>query len=727
MPKKKIIGLSASCLAAGLLLFNPLAEAETKVIAESLPLSNAIGERAPVEVAEAKMPLDKAIEKAKQTFNIGEDYDKFNSNLSTYNGKTHWELSWNRSAEPEGSIVVRINAVTGEIASMDNWQNQPNNLSGLPQYNYGQAGKLAAEWALKLAPNHYSATKLTPDEQLPYHNLTNRGPIEYSYYFHRVVNGVPYKENSIAVRINADTGQLVGYNFNWEDNKTFPGTTNIINANQAAAVLKDNVKLTYFQPQNSKENNQVKLVYQVPRGAGLFIDAHSGKVINEPSYYTHDWAIGGLGAMSKEAEQSLSPAEQAEVEKLNNLISEESALKIAKKSVKIPSDAKLMESRLTENHLSGQKMWHFNWNNDHGSLNITIDAATGELSSFNNWLNRENIDNNEKPKYTLAQAQQIAADFIKQQQPQRFKSVELDDSVNYGVIPYEKPYPISHRIGYVRMVNGIPFPSNGFDVQVNLYTGEIINYNMNWWDADFPKPTNVLGTDRAAATFMADDGLVLDYVTLNHSTNNPKVYLAYHLKERPSFTIDAISGQYLDWQGKPLAAEQTTKFTDIAGHPAADAINTLAAAGILKSSDNKFYPDKNITKMDALTWLVASRDRYQLERPLEDMQKNVVDAAIRMGIIEREEAKDLDQELTRLEYAKLMINFLDYDGAAKLNDIYLLTSKDANKVPANLKGYVALSLGLGLQTENNGNYNPQDTIPRGYAAVSLLRLLQVTK
>jgi uncharacterized membrane protein YkoI len=727
MSKKFIVGLSASFITAGLLLLNPvnaMAEAETTVMAAKADLLTQVSVAG--DQSQVKIPLDQAIEKAKTTFNISSDYDQFNSNLSTYNGKTHWELSWNRSEEPQGSVSVRINAVTGEIVNIDRWDTPADKLSGLPQYNYEQAKKFAAEWAQKLAPNYYPSTKLAPEEDQPYYSLADRGPIEYYYYFHRVVNGVPFKEDSIAVRINADTGQLVGYSFNWDNKKNFPSTNGIIPANQAEKVLKENVELVYFQSRALKDKNKVNLVYQVQKGAGLFIDAHSGKVIKEPGYYGSDKAMG-MGIRESAAEQNLTPVEQAEVDKLNNLISESEAIKIAKEAVKIPNGAELMESRLTENYLSGQKMWHFNWNNDRGSLNISIDATTGELASFNNWLGDNDIDNTKQPKYSKEQAQQIAADFIKQQQPERFKNVKLEDNIAYDAIPYGKTYPVGQQINYVRLVNGIPFPTNGFEVQVNLYTGEITNYNMNWWDAKFPEPTNVIGTDKAAGIFLADDGLNLDYITLNNSSDDRKVYLTYHLKERQSFTLDAVSGKYLDWEGNPLPDKQTNNFTDINGHPTADAVKSLATAGILKSNDGKFYPDKNITKIDALTWLVASRDRYLLARSNEDLQKPVVDAAIRMGIIDKAEATDLNKELTRLEYAQLLINYLDYDGAAKLNNIYLLKTKDANTVPSALKGYAALSLGLGLQSEMNGNYSPQTTIPRGYAATSLLRTLQVTK
>jgi hypothetical protein len=62
-----------------------------------------------------------------------------------------------------------------------------------------------------------------------------------------------------------------------------------------------------------------------------------------------------------------------------------------------------------------------------------------------------------------------------------------------------------------------------------------------------------------------------------------------------------------------------------------------------------------------------------------------------------------------------------------LSDIYVLKTKDASQIPQGLRGYAAITLALGLQTEMNGNYNPNEKIPRGYAAISTLRLLNIEK
>lgn len=719
--------LVMGCLATSLML-NPLAAyAEAKIAVMPVPQGNING-----DLSKAKIPLDQAISKVKEILAIPNDYDRFESGFNSDDGGTEWNLHWSSTKDSNMDISVRFNATTGEILSMDRWEDVPGRrYSGLPKYSYDEGAKLAKEWGKKLAPSYFAQTKLETQGDENQHWFGERDSVEYYYQFPRVVNGVTFRDNNISVRINGDTGQIHSFYIDWDGKVSFPSTAGKISTEQAEKVLQEQVELAYFRPHvNGGKEAPVKLVYRVKKGSGLYIDALSGKVIEQAAdpYYDREMDKAS-GAEFNEKKEDLTPLEQAEVDKYKNLISAEKALEKAQKVVKIPTGLKQNESRLSKNYeYQEQTLWNFSWQGEKHYFNIGVDASNGEVVSFDNWDHFE-YDTKGEPKVSLEEAKRIAVDYLKKQQSQRFSEVRLEEYPTDG-----RSLPRSYYISFTRMVNGIPFPDNGFKLGVNPYTGDVTHYQMSWWNVKFPAARNLVGTDKATGIFMKDGGLTLDYLSLPQG-DKKQVYLAYHLKDRPSYMLDASTGNYLNWQGEPIAPKQNKEFTDIAGHPAENDIKQLAKANVVNGIDGKFYPDRNITKIEALEMLVASRGWY-METPYlsmkegkekEERVKKITNAAMNLGIIEQGEIEGLDKELTRLEMVRLMINTLDYDGAAKLAGIYVLKSKDNSQIPASMKGYAALGLGLGLQTENKGMYLPNEKVPRGYAATAIVRMLKVQK
>lgn len=710
------------------LLLNPLAAA-AEVKTGLLPASTV---KINSQISQAKFPLDKAIEKAKTLFNIGDEYDRFESSMNSSDGRAEWYLRWERSGESENGISVQVDAANGDILSMYLWgQRQPEQkFNGIPKYSYRDAAKLAEKWAQKLAPAYYVQTKPAPEKEHPV-PLGSRRPVEYSYYFQRVVNGIAYPDDSIYVCINADTGELKSYRLEWNENQPFPSPAGKISARQAEKIFARQVELVYFQPRvyKQKEPEPVKLVYRVKGGSSLFIDALAGKVIKSPFYGLGDEREMKEFSEKMNTKQELSPAEQAEVDKLKSIITAEKARERAEKTVKIPSDQKLSHSRLNKNYrFPKQMIWSFRWKGENGSTEASIDAATGELISFYKW-NRDLKSKKSSQDYgqlSREQAQKIAEDYIRQQQPRRCANIRLENTSTDEITLKGKKQPRRYRFSFVRLVNGIPFPGNGFDVQVDSRTGEVTSYCMNWWDVKFPAAAGSIDRQKAVNTFLAAGDLTLEYRQLYQENKKEQVHLVYHWQHMPSYMLDAKTGKFLNWRGKPLPPQLKKSFTDISGHRAEKDIKLLTRANIIKSSDDKFYPDKEITKLEVLAWLVASR-HWSTEIPYRENKNKIVDSAIRLGIIEQKDAVNLDSEVTRLELAQLMINTLDYDGAAKLKDIYVLKTRDADTIPDHLKGYAALSMGLHLQSAIDGNYLPNKKVTRGSAATALVQLLKVEK
>ncbi|WP_238472793.1 YcdB/YcdC domain-containing protein [Desulforamulus profundi] len=250
MGKKIVSALVAGCLATGLVFNQPVFAEVVKTSVIPKPPTEIDG-----DLSKAKFPLDKAIEKAKEVFAIGSDYEGFKSGFNSYDGRAEWQLNWNRETEPSGNISVRIDAITGEIIGMDRWQDIPpgQRYSGPPKYSYEEAGKLAREWAKKLMPHYISQTRLVPNQEQPFFGYGDRGPAEYYYNFARVVNGVTFPEHNIYVRINGDAGEIMGINLNWDNKLNFPSVAGKISTAQAEKVFGENVELVYFRPPGPRQ------------------------------------------------------------------------------------------------------------------------------------------------------------------------------------------------------------------------------------------------------------------------------------------------------------------------------------------------------------------------------------------------------------------------------------------------------------------------------------------
>ncbi|MTI79788.1 MAG: S-layer protein [Firmicutes bacterium] len=729
--KKTVISITAGCLTASI-LFSPaiaLANSETKLAAKPI----AVEKVKEGQVPQATISLNDAIVKAKSLFNIGDEYDRFESNLNSYDGRVEWNLNWHKSQEPRGSITVRINAITGKVLNMNRWKQDPpgqEEFIGLPKFSYQEATKFAKEWGGKLAPDYFPQTRLNPENERSF-SIVRRGPAEYSYKFERVANHITFPENNIYVRINANTGELVGYKNNWDEKQQFPAARNKISKQQAEDIFSKEVELVYFRPHRYNEDDvPVELVYRVKNGSSLYIDALTGEIIENARYYYKEMdSARGMGSTDK---QELSPAEQEEVDEIENIISSKKALEYAKEIVDIPKDYQLNETRLSKNYLyPKQRQWNFRWSGKNGSCQAVVDAINGELVAFNNWntelerqykygeLSKENV------KVTKEEAEKIAANFIKKLQNKRFSEIKLEQSYVDEINIKDEVLPRRYNFNYVRMVSDIPFPDNGFEVRVDPFTGNITNYRMNWWQLDFPKPSGLIDQDKAADNFINEGQFSLNYLRLHFREDQPEIHLAYHLQNLGSYMMDAKTGKLIDRQGKPIPPKPTKQFSDIKGHPAKEDIYLLAQANIIKSSDNKFYPNSNITKLEALAWLIAARG-WHVELPYDDNKKRIVDAALELGIINNN-TTDLDQDITKLELARYLINTLDYDGAAKLNNVYKLNLRDASEIPSQWKGYAALSIGLNLQQPIEGKFSPNSKITKGNAASAVVSLLKVDK
>lgn len=762
-------GITVVCLALGFFFWQPGAArpevtasgARDKEAAQGMSAENTYTAKAGGQ--QAAVSLEQAIKLAKEDFAVPEGFDRFETVFNQSDKKAFWELNWFSSGEPGGNMNIRVNAETGEIWGMHRWipPAPGQEYRGLPKYTREQVESTALALAVKLQPERFKETRLQPNSDSDYLPLMyrERGPVEYRYNYARIINGVPYPENGINITVSGDTGEVTGFDLNWDDTRDLPPAAGCITQAQAEQVLRSEAspELYYFRPSlpGGKEV-PLKLVYRLP---GLqdqvIIDALTGKVLSKEGGFNKFYGMAGGGAGfsmadSRKIPTTLAPVEESAVEEARNLLPRDKALEMAKSAINVPGDYTLNSSRLEQDYMfKNNKIWHFNWQTGdelHRKwLDISVDAVSGVLVSFDLNLYANKFDFMKEPevKFSEEDARKIAEDFVKKVQPGRwgqvvFKSSRPDPGLVAG--PTEKPRPRSYNFNWVRLANGIQFPENGFYLTVNSTTGEVTGYRMTWWDVDFPATQGVIIKEAAADGYLQKAQLTLAYMRLWSpdkwiGPQEAKVQLVYSLAQRNFVMLDAFTGQPLNFQGEVVTTPgEKDRFEDLAGHPAREAVELLARTGIITGEGGKYRPDEPITQAELITMLVKSSE----QRPAAEFRaaagtggdpwyRPYYNAAARIGIIQAGELPDPDTAVTREVLAQLTIHAMGYYKVARLSEIYALNFQDADEIPDYLRGHVALAAGLGLIEPVDGKFLPKAVVTRGEAAMSLVKMLNSGK
>ncbi len=711
----------------------------------------------PAEAGEqtASVGLEQAIGIAKEAFTVPEGFSQFSTGFDQAGDNSFWNLRWYRSGEPGGEMNVRVNTLTGDIWSMGQWiPSAPGQeYRGLPKYTREQAESAAAALAKKLQPERFKLTRLQPDQNY-YQPLTflKRGQVEYQYNYARIVDGVPYTENGINISVSGDTGQVLRFDLRWDDIKGFPPAAGRISLAQAEQIFRTEAgpELSYFRSRTpGGKETTLKLVYRLPGQQNrVVIDALSGKVLSrEDEFYAYDLGSGAMEKMANnQAAIPLSPAEESAVEEAKSLLSKERALDLARSAVKVPGEYVLNNSSLEQDYLyKDKKTWHFNWESGSGAerkaMDVAVDAATGELVSFNTNSYRTMYDYLKEPevKFSEEAALKIAGDYLRKVQPARWNEVVLKNiRPEFGPLidPGGEQQPRAYTFNWVRLAKDIPFPDNGFYLVVDSATGEITSYRMTWWDVRFPDPQGVVSREDVAEKFLKEAPLTAAYLRLwigdmySKIREEGQVHLVYHTASHNFAMLDALTGQLLDYDGNVvLPSVKNQDFEDLDSHPAREAVELLAQTGIV-AAGGKYRPDDAVTQAELITMLVKSSGQYPVPEfrttaaGKDPWYQQYYEAAVRLGIIQAGETPDPDLPVIREVLARLTIHAMGFYQVARLSDIYKLDFQDAGDITDYLRGHAALAVGLGLIEPVDGKFEPKAVVTRGEAAETLVKLLK---
>jgi len=321
--------------------------------------------------------------------------------------------------------------------------------------------------------------------------------------------------------------------------------------------------------------------------------------------------------------------------------------------------------------------------------------------------------------------------------PEKFSSCEFDEEYDDQLNAYVnvgEELPKYYYFRYIRKVNDILFPGNSIYICYDAIAGKVISMSGEWFDMELPMPEGELITeDTAYSVFFNEIGLELKYVEDYKDVQKiviepdvdviPDIRLVYDMKGIGYSYIDAITGKLIDYDGKPVAELNVGSYKDIEGHFAEKYIKEMARYGIALPGD-EFQAEKGILQKEFL-YLLAKCIYYYEDYDLNnsnDLDKMYKDL-MKEGIVKDGERAD-DTVLTREESTKYIIRVMKYEEVAKISGIFNCNFKDAEKIDEELKGYVAIANGLGLISEYEGYFLPDDNLTRLNAILMIYNYLR---
>ncbi len=658
--------------------------------------------------------LEGVILKVKELLDISNDYDGFVSRVNSYNNEMNFFLNWTDSNEVLPDISVHTDS-KGNIISFDKYErNYLEPTTKLPSYNKDEALKFALEFIGKVDPKIYKEIKLKTSS-----NPINTWDRNYSFNFIRVINDIPYTENTIHINVDMHTGDITNYYTNWEKDLDFPKAENIISLENAKeAYIKDIglklvYKTNYRYPRLMDTNSESKyyLAYSYI-GERKGIDAFNGKVINlsNRGIYTtanekamaEDSAAGGAPIIT--------PEERGEIDKLVGIKDIKEVEKKAREIFQLDSNYRLQNHNL---YTSWQNPDDFFYNlsfikeaEKYQNVEVSLDAKTLELINFYKY---RDIEANSKPSIKKAEALEMAKDYIKKINPDKIEKVEyIENSMEDN--------QQSYYFNFIRKVDDIYVESDNISIGVDAVNKEINSYNISWYKGEFPSRESIISIDKAYEVLFEKVGFNLNYISIrsNDKTQSKNdVKLVYSVNQDKPTIIDAKTGDILDYSGKPYKENKIPSYTDIEDSYAKDKINTLSEYSIGFSTD-KFNPKDKIKQKDFLYLLWKSVNPYRNETEADS--DVIYKELIRQNIIKVEE-ENRDRVVTKEEAVKFIIRAMKYEKLAEISNIYKDLFKDQSDIAPNLKGHMSIAYGLKIiNGDGSGLIRPKYELLREDAA-----------
>ena len=316
--------------------------------------------------------------------------------------------------------------------------------------------------------------------------------------------------------------------------------------------------------------------------------------------------------------------------------------------------------------------------------------------------------------------------FIHNYYPEYSGNIELEST---HINEYSYSWERNVTANYVRVHNGYRFRANSISVTVNSDNGTIDSLHIYWDDnQEFFEPSEeeIISYETAHEAYLGGFEFERAFISIPGNRISDWEYefdLTYAWQYRNVeniYAIDAVTGEIYTYSED----EDVFEYGDIAGHVNEAEIAKLGRYGI-GFPGGEFLPDAPFTATDALVMINQAPDYgniYAVEARDFDALK---DYAYAMGATGLEDM-DADKQLTRVEFARVLLGMSGYGKAIALPGIYSCGFADDADIAAEDYPVVAIAYALGLiATDENGNINAYEPLDRADGAVIFHNLLSL--
>lgn len=669
-----------------------------------------------------------------------------------------WNIQWQMQEGNMGyGFSSEIDAINGDIISTYISYPRENNESYYPpKISQAQALEIAKAFVAKAASS-VKSSDLQLNENVGYNYFSSAlfGPIQYGYFFNIMKNGLPSGSDSINIAVDGN-GDVIQFSKS-SQGLEYPSAQPKITLEQAQKQFADQLDVGLFYIpiyKNGKPNNWIlgwrpvdQSLYPIDALTGKRIDYEGKESVSTPVVYSDI-------AKSKDVFQARSSTAE---------LSAKEAEQLVKKVAYIPADRKLISQSLRNDYQdTNRKIWQLYWGGNGNERFIgagfpeqssaEIDAKTGEILQYQVQTYGVTQDKKEEPapvggkKLSEAEAKSKALSMINSLYPQASEKLKL---VEYGANSSVTSDGSAFRYQFIRYHQGIPVSDSNITVSLDLY-GRLISYmgnRISGIDEITLSPDAKISKKEALESYKPKYQTKLRYTQVGgYNTYSsyvaPKVKLVYDTTFDESNglyqVLDAATGKwtavydYLGQQDTQISA------TDIKGHAEEQPLSELVKYHVITpDADGKVNPDQEITVGDWITYLVkASNPNFSNyynnnERKTvagvkpENSYYDAVTYAADRKWINKDESLQIDSKLTREQLAVLLANFLKYNKLTTYLDKDVTVSQFSDSSSINKKGAVALVVKLGILKDDNGKFNPQQTVSKALAATVIMKLVEL--
>lgn len=670
--------------------------------------------------------LQQILEEVKARIPDTDEYENFSSETQEEDGDIRYSFNWTTEKDGKYKDMSMTVSDDGVISSYYYYDNELYRYDSEPTVNrlsQDEALKKAKELIKALNPDIYPSLVIEKRrERISLYDST------YGFSVKRCENGIPVYQDTGYLTVNSNADKLISFNLNYTEGLAFGDASGAKDIKGAWEAFSENMGMELEYRIEYKDDKETAALVYVPKmNADQYIDAYTGECGEIVRVYPpYRFYAGGSTAMNEaaadmgaEQKKELSPRELEEMEKVSGLLSEAEAEELVRGMTALDFD-----KAMTLEKISCYKGWRsdddyyyrmrFSSNTDNGNNYgyAVIDAKTGELIR---WSGINGIAGESDKELEREELVKTCTGLLPQLAPKHFGEGSAEDYL------INEDSESVGNVQYTRYVNGIKFGTDTVSIGINPESGKVDYYYIYYSDIEFPTAQNAITAAEAAKSLSEQAEMTLYYIPTVSDVNSKKlkidtVKLGYMIENLYGCWIDANTGKIKE---NEYIEEKIPEYTDISGHYAENAINTLAKYGIGFES-GEFKPDAVITQQEYAALLVSA---FVNHTPIilksGDELNRYYTMALGNDIIKEGDGEPA-AALTREKAAVYMIRAMGAEKYAQLSDIFKPMFPD---VTENV-GYIGILAGMKVfRGDENGNFNPEKQLTRAEAVMTIYNYL----